>query len=365
MNIKKFLQSNFTFDEKEYEVKLQHMLFNGMLSIVSIFLTILVIVRFYQENYFQSTVDFFIVLVSLASLFYIKRAKENCQKLAHPLLAIFFALILITLFNIPSYMIATGWFIVLILPTFYLAGPRYGFFITFMAIVSLMVLLISRKSTYTLGEFIYMFMPIFLSSLFIYTYEKRIEYAKQELQDINKHLHKEIIHKEFLLKQAHYDYLTKLPNRILFEDRLQQAIIKSNRSNKDFAILFIDLDLFKDINDIHGHTAGDIVLSEIASRFKSALREEDTVARFGGDEFVCIIEQLEDCSTVSTVAQKLIKKAEENIFIPQKISVTCSIGISIYKKDTKDEKELLHFADTAMYNAKSLGKNQYSFYNDC
>jgi len=365
MNIKTFLESNFTFTDKEYEVRLQHMLFNGILTILSLFLAILTLVRFYQENYFQAGVDFSVVLVSLASLFYIKHDKENCQKLAHPLLAVFFALIIITLFNIQSYMIATGWFTVLIIPTFYLAGPRYGFFITFMATVSLIVLLISRDTTYTLSEFIYIFMPIFLSSLFIYTYHKRVEYAEQELQNINTHLLEEINNKELLLEQAHYDHLTKLPNRILFRDRLLQAILKSNRSKKDFAVLFIDLDLFKEINDEHGHTAGDIVLCQIASRFKTTLREEDTVARFGGDEFVCIIEQLESCHTASEIAQKLIEKAQENIFIPQKISLTCSIGISIYKKDTSDEKELLQFADTAMYNAKDLGKNQYSFYNEC
>ncbi|MDF1878247.1 GGDEF domain-containing protein [Sulfurimonas sp. SAG-AH-194-C20] len=365
MNIKKFLESGFVFTDKEYKVKLQHILFNAVLTIMSLLLGVLTIIRFYQENFLQASVDFVILLISLASLMYIKRAKGNCLKVAYPLSITYFILILITLFNIPNSMMASGWFIVLILLTFYLVSARLGFLITLMATITLLVLMYTKETTYPMNEFIYIVMPIFVSSILVYTYHKRVEYTEEELRSINTHLLEEITNKELLLEQAHYDHLTKLPNRILFRDRLQQATIKSDRSKKDFAILFIDLDLFKIINDTYGHSAGDIVLCEIASRFKSVLRKEDTIARFGGDEFVCIIEQLESCDVAATLAQKLIEKVRKPIFIPQKISLTCSIGISIYTQDTQNTKELLQFSDTAMYKAKDLGKNQYSFYHEC
>ncbi|MCD6173203.1 MAG: diguanylate cyclase, partial [Sulfurimonas sp.] len=200
------------------------------------------------------------------------------------------------------------------------------------------------------------------------TYNGKFAYV---IYDINlsdqQKAQKELLkQKDELLQQAHYDQLTKLPNRVLFDDRLKQAIAKSNRSKKEFAVMFIDLDKFKEINDNYGHKMGDIVLCEMASRFKHTLREEDTVSRFGGDEFVCIIEQLNSCKKASVLAKKLIHKIKEPFAIQgNDFILTCSIGISIYPKDTTDETRLIHHADEAMYKAKDMGKDNYQFYSKC
>lgn len=364
MNLNNFLKSNFTFKNKEFEEELQYLLFNYMLSIMLLMLLILGSIRFYQKDFTQLYIDIFFALISLYSIFYIKKSKKHGKKIVFLLVVSYFGLISLDFFH-NMHIVGPSWFIILLLPTFYLGGSKYGLLLTFASFISITILEKIASVSYSTIDYFYALMPLIVASLFIFLYEKRFNLIKEQLKLKNLSLEAEIKHKEKLLYQAHHDSLTELPNRALFRDRLQQAIKKSNRSKKDFAILFIDLDMFKEINDRHGHEAGDIVLCEISSRFKTVLREEDTIARFGGDEFLCIIEQIESSYIASYIAQKLIDKAKEPIFIPQKINLTCSIGISIYKQDTNSATELLRYADTAMYRAKDLGKNQWCFYSDC
>ena len=169
---------------------------------------------------------------------------------------------------------------------------------------------------------------------------------------------------EKLKYQAHYDVLTKLPNRTLFIDRLEQTLISAKRNNEKFALLFIDLDQFKKINDSLGHHVGDKVLIEAASRIKSTLREEDTLARLGGDEFTIILKDVHGIQSAATVAQKIINIMQEPINITaQSLYVTSSIGISIYPDDAQTDTDLIKFADVAMYKAKDEGRNNYQFYS--
>ncbi len=169
--------------------------------------------------------------------------------------------------------------------------------------------------------------------------------------------------KEMYTRQAHYDTLTKLPNRTLFNDRLRQAISKSKRSKKDVAVFFIDLDQFKQINDSLGHKVGDEVLAEVALRFKAVLREEDTLARLGGDEFTVIIEHLASPESAAVLAQKLITSIHKPMVIGgHELFLSCSIGISIYPKDAQEATLLLGNADAAMYHAKEDGRNTFNFY---
>jgi len=163
---------------------------------------------------------------------------------------------------------------------------------------------------------------------------------------------------------AHHDVLTNLPNRVLFYDRLEQAIVYANRNDKLFALLFLDLDQFKQINDSLGHDAGDIVLQEVAKRLSSTLRKEDTLSRLGGDEFTIILKDIKDSDDVALVCQKIIDVIKEPIVIENNaLHISSSIGISIYKKDSTDAKELIKFADTAMYKAKEEGRDNFQFYS--
>ena len=163
--------------------------------------------------------------------------------------------------------------------------------------------------------------------------------------------------------QAHHDALTDLPNRALFADRLSQAIIHAKRAHQKFALLFIDLDQFKKINDTLGHDIGDTVLIEASTRLSKSIRQEDTLARLGGDEFCVILKNIKDIKDVSLVAQKIVNVMKEPIKIKQhSLYVTSSVGISIYPDDATQETELVKHADVAMYKAKEEGRNNYQFY---
>ncbi len=162
---------------------------------------------------------------------------------------------------------------------------------------------------------------------------------------------------------ANYDQLTSLPNRFLFGQRLERALVHAQRFNKGLAVLFIDLDRFKIINDTLGHATGDSVLNAVAARLMGNMREIDTVARLGGDEFAVLVEQLADVRQASVIAQKLIRAFSESIVVNEReYHVSASIGISTYPSDGGDGATLLKNADIAMYRAKDRGKNNAQFY---
>jgi diguanylate cyclase (GGDEF)-like protein len=159
---------------------------------------------------------------------------------------------------------------------------------------------------------------------------------------------------------ALHDALTGLANRVLFFDRLNTAIATAHRKNGSFALLYLDLDDFKPVNDNYGHETGDLVLRCIAERLRGRVRESDTVARLGGDEFILLFNDTLDESAAITVAEKVI--AEVTAPLPVEgcaHRVGCSIGIALYPRDGEDADSLMRHADTAMYGAKRLGKNRY------
>ncbi|MFW2440880.1 MAG: EAL domain-containing protein [Arenicellales bacterium] len=174
---------------------------------------------------------------------------------------------------------------------------------------------------------------------------------------------------EKLYNQARYDLLTTLPNRASLEERLEQEISHASRFDECIAILFLDLDRFKNINDSLGHEFGDAVLKEISSRFRKDLREEDIVARLGGDEFVVMLRGLEDSeeavTSASAVAEKIIHLITRPIILDDhEIRITTSIGISIYPADAVNMNTLLRNADSAMYHAKDMGRGNFQFYSE-
>ncbi|RPJ82150.1 MAG: diguanylate cyclase [Acidobacteria bacterium] len=163
---------------------------------------------------------------------------------------------------------------------------------------------------------------------------------------------------------ALHDILTDLPNRQLFMDRVNQALARSKRYRKQAAILYVDLDNFKSINDTLGHQAGDAVLAETARRLKELVRETDTVARIGGDEFAVILMDVQKPGDAALVAEKIVRATSVPIALgDQQVEVGATIGIGLYPKDGTSVASLLKSADSAMYIAKGLGKASYSFYS--
>ncbi len=163
---------------------------------------------------------------------------------------------------------------------------------------------------------------------------------------------------------ATHDVLTDLPNRLMFSHLLNHAIQAAQRYGRQLAVLFVDLDRFKIINDTLGHEAGDQLLQCVATRLKQTLRAVDVVARLGGDEFVILIEEINDLEQVATVARNVLSTAMKPMTIMgEECRVTASIGISTYPKDAENEQSLMKNADIAMYFAKGEGKNNYQFYS--
>jgi diguanylate cyclase (GGDEF)-like protein len=164
---------------------------------------------------------------------------------------------------------------------------------------------------------------------------------------------------------AYHDGLTTLPNRSLFSKLLAQSISQARRYKRQLALLFIDLDRFKHINDTLGHEAGDQLLQEVAARLTACLRDSDTVARLGGDEFVVLLPELDVDKYAATVAQKILSSvARPFLLLGQEFRVTASVGISTYPEDGQDEQTLTKNADIAMYQAKEEGKNNFQFYSE-
>jgi diguanylate cyclase (GGDEF)-like protein/PAS domain S-box-containing protein len=160
------------------------------------------------------------------------------------------------------------------------------------------------------------------------------------------------------------DPLTELPNRVLFNDRLEQGIVAARRSGQSLALMFIDLDRFKNINDSLGHEVGDLLLKEVAARMQDCIRKGDTLSRLGGDEFVVTLEGLQQAEDAAQVAAKIIKALARPFEIAgYALNTSCSIGISIFPEDADDDRTLMKNADTAMYHAKEKGRNNYQFFS--
>lgn len=171
-------------------------------------------------------------------------------------------------------------------------------------------------------------------------------------------------HQQQLENIAHYDALTGLPNRVLLSDRLQQAMSHAMRRAQSLAVVYLDLDGFKAVNDHHGHSIGDELLITVAHRMKEALREGDTLARIGGDEFVAVLVDLERPQDCEPILARLLQAAADQVLVNDAVlQVSASIGVTLYPQDEADADQLMRHADQAMYQAKLAGKNRYHLFD--
>jgi len=202
----------------------------------------------------------------------------------------------------------------------------------------------------------------------LYPVEVRLQLSYQEsppvfvaiIQDITERIQTQ----ERLQYLAHHDALTTLPNRVLFTDRLSQSLAHAERYNRLVAVLFMDLDRFKLINDTMGHDFGDRALQTLAERLNECVRAGDTVARLGGDEFAIVLEDIVSADAVVQIARKILNVLSQSFLLDEReLFITTSIGISLFPLDGKDTQTLLKHADIAMYRSKDQGRNTYQFYS--
>ncbi len=199
--------------------------------------------------------------------------------------------------------------------------------------------------------------------------ERAVAERTAELKAANEQLELEVVERKVAEQRAqhlaHHDALTGLPNRRLLEDRLTQALALSYRNRKQTAVMFVDLDRFKTINDSLGHSVGDLLLKEVAARLVKQLRVIDTICRTGGDEFVVVLPEVKRSADAANVAQKIIENLSQPIRIEEReLTVTPSIGISVFPEDGRDAETLIRNADAAMYHAKEMGRANYQFFTE-
>ena len=189
----------------------------------------------------------------------------------------------------------------------------------------------------------------------------KVEIAKLRIRNL---LEREVLRGR-LERIAHYDVLTKLPNRALLSDRMNRAMAQAQRRNEQLAVVFLDLDGFKTVNDTHGHEAGDFLLVTLAERMQEALRDSDTLARFGGDEFVAVLPDLATITSCTPVLTRLLQAAAQPVQYGQlTLQVSASLGVSFYPQAQEmDADQLLRQADQAMYQAKQSGKNRFHIFD--
>ena len=192
--------------------------------------------------------------------------------------------------------------------------------------------------------------------------ETELSDVKDDLADVREELSESIAKEEKSRNIAIHDALTGLPNRVLFEEHLDHGLIQAKRHGWKLAVLFIDIDNFKNINDSHGHDLGDKVLLTVADRLQSATRSEDTVSRWGGDEFVCLLLEVKQEADVARLAELMVKRISETFeFKGVVLSIRVSIGIAIYPADGETADILFKNADTAMYKAKGTQRRVVLF----
>ena len=199
--------------------------------------------------------------------------------------------------------------------------------------------------------------------------ERAVAERTLELQEANERLQAEIADRRQAETRAQHladhDALTGLPNRRLLEDRLTQALAASQRNRKQTAVMFVDLDRFKNINDSLGHAAGDLVLKECAERLVKQLRVVDTICRMGGDEFVVVLPEIKRASDAANVAAKILETVSQPFLVEEReLQITPSVGISVFPDDGRDAGSLIRNADAAMYHAKETGRANYQFFTE-
>jgi diguanylate cyclase (GGDEF)-like protein len=201
-----------------------------------------------------------------------------------------------------------------------------------------------------------------------HTLEQRVEERTLELARVNEGLQAEVAERRLadqrVVHMAHHDALTGLPNRTLFADRVAQAIARAHRRDGRIAVLFLDLDRFKNVNDSLGHAIGDLLLTAVAERLTNCLREEDTAARLGGDEFIISLPDVADAGEAARIATRILGELAKPFKIAgHQLHADGSIGIALYPTDGGNAETLMRNADTAMYHAKESGRANYQFFS--
>lgn len=371
--LKDILNSGFVFTDDEYDVKTKYILLNSMILLLSVTLFVVGLLRLLTGYYMQSVIDYFAAFIGLLLIFILRKFKKGDYKpVAYIMVFISSFLIIFSYYVSQGSININTWFITLVIPIFFILGYRVAMITALIFMMIIAMLDLNYVRTDTLNT-MYGYIPLFLSVVFLHIYEYRFYQFTKVLTETNNNLEQKVKEKTLertqvleeqknkLDHQAHHDYLTALPNRVKFQKEIQHML--DSKYKKSLAILFIDLDHFKNINDSFGHDIGDRVIQTTAERIRKCIRKDDCLARFGGDEFVVLIDNYSYKSDLEALAENIISCISKPILIGNMtMFVSCSIGISMYQEGIDSYHDFIKYADTAMYKAKEKGRNNYQFY---
>ncbi len=367
--IKNFLNSGYAFTDDEYILKTKISFLNMVILLSSIVVFVLTILQ--HSKHFLVLINSLFIVVSLVSTYMMRKNKDNYIIASYVFILYAFSTVTFLLVKYPDVYIRSSWLLVLITFSFFSIGGRGGFLVFILSIFELVVFQLNSIIHVDAYSFYVLISLMVLNTLIVSQYEKREIETKSRLHDAKDNLEEKVKQETLKLleqknayrKLAYFDTLTSLPNRTFFQENLTHALAKAERNKTKVGIFFIDLDNFKEINDVLGHQFGDHVLKEIASKLKNSIRKSDILSRLGGDEFTVILNDLKKNSDAGFVAQNLSRTIADPIMVNEhEFFLTASIGISIYPDDSLNAADLIKCADTAMYSAKQAGKNLIHYY---
>jgi diguanylate cyclase (GGDEF)-like protein len=354
MEWRKWLTSGFSFSQEESREELNYILFNSIL-LFDIFLVIAItLLRIIEQEWFLVLIDLTFITCGVSVFFLIRRSKKYFTPLFYFMTTLSYIMATFYFIVINNPVAGISWYIVLLMIVFFIKGQQQG---TIIALILLITILVSGSLvlSYSKTELFLGVLPFLTAHLFMFFSEQRNNSLLLALEaQKNRYAH-----------QAQHDTLTGLPNRKHFFRQLNHFIQEAENSGEKLAVLFMDFNHFKAINDTYGHKMGDHVLQESANRFKKYIYKGEILARFGGDEFAAIFRKAENLhlleQRIHTFLDQMRHPISENHC---KLEVSICIGCSIYPDDAKTEHELIEHADRAMYHAKADTRRQYFFYHE-
>lgn len=372
MQLNSFLRCGYTFTPDEYELETRYVMTTASLAMISVFLMIVTVMYYILGDYNNAMVHGIGVLLTLISLYLARKVgKNNYAELVYVMTVFFLLLIMYAYYLTPTMHPVSAWIVIQILASFLVLNIRLGILITI--VFSTYIVIMNSILGYNSLEFTLLkISPVIIGVGLVAMIEKKFLRTIFLLEETNKNLEERVKartkdiegEKRKLDYQAYYDFLTDIPNRNKFYSEIQQWIHNDTAHTLQFALMFIDLDKFKRVNDSLGHDAGDNVLKVISRRIQRAIPKKAFFSRISGDEFTILFPHGEDMDEVKEMAKQLIAVIEEPIALQNHtFYLSASIGISCYPQNAVYYADLIKYADTTMFEAKKVGKGTYKFYD--
>jgi diguanylate cyclase (GGDEF)-like protein len=346
--------SGHVFSENDDELRLKYILFNALILFNIFVVSIAATMRMFNAQYIQGLVDIIYILCAFIAFMVARYSRASLNALMYFVIFYSYSVVTFLFYYSLHPLIGTAWYILVLMISFVFKGRVTAMIIFLISLIS-MVLISKLHYHYTFSEIFLGLLPYTAVIFFLYIFDTQNENLKSMIKQQRSRY-------KYL---SQHDTLTGIPNRAFFFNKLKELLHSVQQKKQKIAILFVDLDKFKQINDTLGHQAGDIILKEVASRIQKALDHKGIVTRYGGDEFAIIVEQIEGIG----IMKELIHRIFHSMHIPIDINgtpvqITMSIGATIAPDDGTEELTLLTNADKAMYRAKEQTQHKYCFYSE-